>query len=90
MYITTILYRCKGNKAVSFRNLEDKGRLQDHLLRVGLAVRESSFFQSGGSNEAAHANSLPLRSSGDFLLFLFGVVRGYPLSDDSRQFTSTE
>ncbi len=56
----------------------------------GCAVRAAGFFQCGGSNETAHANSLSLCCLRDFMLFLFSVVRGDGLPYDRCQFTSNE
>src|SRR6266446_4221549 len=56
----------------------------------GCAVRAAGFFQCGGSNKTAHANSLSLCCLRDFMLFLFSVVRGDGLPYDRHQFTSDE
>ena len=53
-------------------------------------MRAAGFFQCGGSNETAHANSLSLCCLRDFMLFLFSVVRGDGLPYDRYQFTSDE
>ena len=74
------MYICQG-----FRMLRLKRRVSQGLMR--LAVRSPGVFQGGRSDKAAHANALSLCSLCNFLLLLFGVVRGDCLSHDSGQLT---
>ena len=57
--------------------------LGNELLRWALAAGVPSFFQGGGSNKTAHAHSVSPGGLGDFLLFLFGVVRNDSFPYDS-------